>query len=408
MKVDRVSRRTFVSSMAVSLAAARAYSRVPGANERLRIGVIGCGGMATHHMQQLVKMRESDNIDILAVSDVYEKRLAEAARLTGGKPLKDYRHLLDDKDIDYVLVATPEHWHFQMAFDAADAGKAIYCEKPVTHTSEQARKLVAKVRQTGVKLQVGVQGMSDDSYETAYKYVKEGVLGKVVMAQIDYSRNHREDFWDYSIDADAQPGVNLDWKAWLGPAPKRSWDPKRYFRWRLFWDYSGGIATDLFVHRVTRIIKALGLTFPERAVATGGKWEFTQSAAEVPDTFNIMLDYPGGPTVMLVSSMANDTPVEHVLRGHKATLEFTRTGFTIRPQGLFAKDLKEIAYQKSGAEDVVLHHRNLMNAVRRNEPLKCDVDLGYRAVVACEMGVAAFRRQKYMRWDRAKEQIVPA
>jgi predicted dehydrogenase len=253
-----------------------------------------------------------------------------------------------------------------------------------------------------------VQAMSDDSYEAANKYVKDGVLGKVVLAQIDYSRNHLDDFWAYPIDADAKPGVNLDWKAWLGPAPKRPWSPERYFRWRQFWDYSGGIATDLFIHRVTRIIKSVGLTFPERGVGSGGKWEFTNSLAEVPDTFNVMLDYPGGPTVLLVSSMANDTPVDHVLRGHKATLEFRDGGFVIRPQELFAKNAKEITYKKTGAEDVMHHHRNLMAAVRRNEPLKCDCMMGYYGVVACEMGVQSFRRRRYMRWDAKKEQLVNA
>lgn len=408
MDGTQLSRRTFLSAAAATLATARSYSQISGAGERLRIGVIGCGGMATHHMNTLVKMREKDNFDILAVCDIYDKRLAAAAKLTGGKPVKDYRRLLDDKDIDYVLIATPEHWHYQMASDAVDARKAVYVEKPMTHKSEQAKKLAAKVKQAGTKLQVGVQGMSDDSYETAYKYVKQGVLGKVVVAQIDYSRNHIDDFWAYEIDADAKPGENLDWKAWLGPAPKRPWDPLRYFRWRQFWDYSGGIASDLFVHRATRIIKALNLNFPDRGTASGGTWEFTKSPAEVPDTFNVMLDYPGGPTMLLVSSMANDTPVEHVLRGHKATLEFNRSGFVIRPQGLFGKDAKEIVYNKNGAEEVGLHHRNLMAAVRRNEPLKCDAMLGYYGVVACEMGVESFRRQKYMRWDRSKERIVTA
>lgn len=393
---------------AAALVTARSYSQVLGAGERIHIGVIGCGGMATGHMRTLLKMRESENVDILGVCDVYDKRNEEAVKLTGGTPYKDYRRLLENKDIDYVLIATPEHWHYQMTVDAADAGKHIYCEKPMTHTVEQAKKVVAKIGKTGVKMQVGVQGMSDDSYETAYNYVQQGVLGDVVIAQIDYSRNYKDEFWAYPIDADARPGVNLNWQAWLGPAPERPWDPHRYFRWRHYWDYSGGIASDLFIHRVTRIIKALGLTFPERGVATGGKWHFRNSPAEVPDTFNIMLDYPGGPTVLLVSSMANDTPVDHVLRGHKATLEFTRTGFTIRPQRLYAKEMKEITHQKTGGENIELHHRNLIRAIRVNEPLKCDCTLGYYGVVACELGVQSFRRRKYMAWERNKERIVKA
>jgi predicted dehydrogenase len=250
--------------------------------------------------------------------------------------------------------------------------------------------------------------MSDDSYEEAAKLVKDGVLGKVVQAQIDYSRNHKDDFWAYPMDEDAKPGVNLDWKAWLGPAPSRPYDPERYFRWRRYWDYSGGIATDLFVHRVTRIIKALDLEFPERGVGTGGKWQFRESVAEIPDTFNIMLDYPGGPTVVLISTMANDTPIDHVLRGHKATLEFTRTGFTVTPQRLYKDEVQPRTFEKTGAESTELHHRNLLNAIRKSEPLKCDAMLGYYGVVACEMGVQSFRKQQYMRWDAAKQRIVKA
>jgi len=159
---------------------------------------------------------------------------------------------------------------------------------------------------------------------------------------------------------------------------------------------------------VTRIIKALGLTFPERAAATGGKYEFRASAAEIPDTFNIALDYPGGPSVILISSMANDTPVDHVIRGHKATLEFTRTGFTITPQKAFAKDMQPITHQKTGAESLTLHHRNLQAAIRSNEPLKCDCMLGYYGVVACEMGVQSYRKRKLMAWDKSKERIVRA
>lgn len=400
-------RRAFLGGSIASLTAS-VWARALGANNRLRLGVIGCGGMATGHMQALAKMKQSDNVDIVAVCDVYRKRLDAAASSTGGKPFTDYRALLDDKDIDYVLVATPEHWHARMTLDAADAGKHIYCEKPMTYSIDEAKKVVAKVRQTGVKMQVGVQGMSDDSYETAHRYIKEGALGKVVMAQIDYSRNYKRDFWVGDMDEDVKPGVNLDWKAWLGPAPNRPFDPDRFFHWRRYWDYSGGIATDLFVHRITRLIKSIGLTFPERVVAAGGKWEFTQSPAEIPDTFSMTCDYPGGPTVMVVSSMANDTPISHVIRGHFATLEFSRDGFVIKPQGRFAEGRKEIVHRKTGAEDITLHHRNLHDAIRSGAELKCDAMLGYYGVVAVRLAVDSYRKRKYMAWDGRREKGVEA
>jgi predicted dehydrogenase len=406
--MNSLSRRHFFVSASTLAVTAHAYSQIRGANERLRIGVIGCGGQAMGHMRSLVRMREAENVDVTAVCDIYDKRADQAAQLTGGKIYKDYRRILENKEIDYVLIATPEHWHYQMTVDAAAAGKHIYCEKPMTYSIEQARKVVNKVQAAGVKMQVGVQGMSDDSYETAHNYIKDGTLGKVVLAQIDYSRNHRNDFWLQDVDPDARPGENLDWNAFLGPAPKRPFDAERFFSWRRYWDYSGGVATDLFVHRITRIIRSCGLTFPERVVATGGKFQFGDSKAEIPDTFNMLLDYPEGLTVQLVSSMANDAPVDHMLRGHKATLYFTRTGFTIKPQRLYENDVKEITHTKTGGEDLTLHHKNLQAAIRHNEALKCDPLLGYYGVVAARMGVESYRKRRYLAWDKTRQRTMSA
>jgi predicted dehydrogenase len=412
-------RREFLKSVAGTAVAtsftARSYAAIQGANERLRLGVIGCGGMAGNHIGALLTMKESDNVEIGAVCDIWQKRLDAATQKTGATPYREYRQLLGQKGLDYVLIATPEHWHHRMTLDALDAGRHVYVEKPMTHTIRQAQEVVRKTRGSKLKLQVGVQGMSDESYEVATRYVKDGTLGRIVMAQIDYSRNYNGDFWTGQVDPDAKPGVNLDWKAFLGPAPERPWDPRRYFEWRRYWDYSGGIATDLFIHRVTRIIRAVDLKFPERVVATGGKWNFVDSVAEIPDTFNMMLDYPGGPTVVLVSSMANSTPIDHVIRGHKATLQFTREGFTIVPQDLYAKQgaaggevVQPVTYRKTGAEDVRLHHRNLHAAIRTGAELKCDAMLGYYGVVATMMGVESFRKQQYLRWNATKERVEKA
>jgi predicted dehydrogenase len=410
---NKISRRAFVSVSAASIVAtAASANRVLGANNRLRVGIIGCGGLAQGaHIPSLMRMKEADNVEIVAVCDVYQKRLDQAAATTGAAAVKDYRAMLDNKDVDYVTIVTPEHWHARMTLDAADAGKHIYCEKPMTWSIEQAKQVVKKIQQTSVKMQVGVQGMCDDSYETAQKYVKEGKLGRVVQAQIDYSRNYKRDFWvSDEPDKDVRPGENLDWNAFLGPAPKRPFDLDRFLHWRRYWDYSGGIATDLFVHRITRVIRALDLKFPNRVVAVGGKWEFRDSPAEIPDTFNMMLDYPDGLSVVVLSSMANDAPIPHVLRGHEATLEFTREGFVIRPQGRFNKegDKPEIVHKKSGGEDITLHHRNLQNAIRGGEALKCDVMTGYYGVVAVRLAVESYRKSKYMKWDARREKGIEA
>ena len=200
-----ISRRKFVIGLAGTTAgiatfgstlgmSAQSYSRIIGANERIKVGVIGCGGMANSHMEALLNMKQSDNVEISAVCDVYTNRLDRAKELTNARAFKNYQELLGNKDIDYVLIATPEHWHYQMTLDAI----------------EQAKDIVEKVTMAKLKLQVGVQGMSDDSYETAHKMIQDGALGKVVMAHIDYSRNYPDDFWAKESDPDIKPGVNLD------------------------------------------------------------------------------------------------------------------------------------------------------------------------------------------------------
>jgi predicted dehydrogenase len=281
----------------------------------------------------------------------------------------------------------------------------------MTWSIDEAKRVVAKIKQTGVKMQVGVQGMSDDSYDTAQRMIKDGKIGRPIQAQIDYSRNHKRDFWvSEELDKDVRPGENLDWNAFLGSAPKRPFDLDRFLHWRRYWDYSGGIATDLFVHRITRLIRALDLKFPNRVTASGGKWEFRDSAAEIPDTFNMLVDYPEGLTVVVLSSMANDTPIPHVIRGHEATLEFTRDGFVIHPQGRFNKEgnREQIVHKKSGGEDILLHHRNLQDAIRNGAAIKTDVMTGYYGVVAVRMAVDSYRKSRYMKWDPRRERAVEA
>lgn len=385
---------------------AKSAARVIGANDRLHVGVIGAGGNANGHMRALKRLAEDDNVTIDAVCDLYDKRREAAAAFTGGKPYKDYRQLLANPELDYVTISVPEHWHAQIALDAADQGLHIYCEKPLTYSIEEGLKVVSKIKQTGVVLQCGIQGMSDDSYEAAARYIQDGKIGQVVMAQIDYSRNHREDMWAREPDPDCQPGLNLDWKTFLGKTRKRPWNPDRFFAWRRYWDYSGGIATDLFVHRLARIVKACGLTTPSRVVATGGQYVFNKTGAEVPDTFNAMIEYPEGINVLLVSTMANQAKIRHMIRGRKGTIEFTREGFVVEPEALYKNDVEPYTYNKTGGEDMALHHHNLHNAIRKGEELKCDVELGFNVSMACQMAVESFRKKKSLGWDRRRQRVV--
>ena len=402
-----VTRRSFISGGVAAVAAA-GPRRAFGANNRIRVGVIGSGANAEEHLKALIGLADKDNVEIAAVCDVYQPRLDRAAAIALARPYKDYRALLEHRELDYVVISSPNHWHAQMALDAMDAGLHVYCEKPLAHTISECLAVRRKVKESKKLLQCGVQGMSDDSYEAAARYISEGAIGKPVLAQVDYSRHYVDDLWLEPHEADADPNSNLDWDAFLGPAPKRPWEPDRFFSWRRYWDYSGGIPTDLLIHRLTRVIKACGLTVPSKAVATGGKYIFKDSAAEIPDTFNSMLEYPEGMTVLLTSTMANSSEVRHRIRGHHATLEFTRDGFEIIPEVAFGDKASSTSYRRSGGESIALHHHNLHEAIRDGAPLNCDVELGFNGSLACLMAVESFRTRKYLAWDAVAETVVEA
>ena len=335
---SRVSRRGFIraAGAAGTLAmTAKSYGQTEGANNRLRMGFIGCGGIAGHHLDKLLKIKDDENLDLVAVCDVYAKRAADfqgKIKEAGGAPdlYTDYRAVLDRKDIDYVLIATPEHSHAYLTLDALAAGKHVYVEKPMTHDIKESQAVVAKVKETGLKLQVGVQGTADDSYSSAFEAIKAGKLGSLVSAQIDYVRNYEgAGPWRKGGDASAPKPDDLDWDAWQKPAPEHPWAAQRYYEWRCYSDYSGGVATDLFIHRLTRLIKACGLEFPERVVGMGGIYTW-DDGRDLPDSLELLAEYPAkegitnGMTVHVLGTMANDDGNAHCIRGTDATLTFTK------------------------------------------------------------------------------------
>ncbi len=404
------SRRTFLKTAGLAAAgvpfvSARSYGRIQGANERFNVGVIGCGGMAESHLNALLSMPEA--VEVLAVSDVYETRARHFQDVIwggGGRVDRadDYRSMLDRNDLDYVLIATPEHWHARQALDALDAGLHVYCEKPMTHTVAEAFDVLEKVHATGRQLQVGVQGMSDDSYASANEAITAGKIGPVIEAQIEYVRNYDEmGPWRTGVDPELPKPSDLDWQSWLGPAPDRPWDPRRYFEWRIFRDYSGGIATDLFVHRLTRILKACDLGIPDRVVGMGGIYLF-DDGRELPDNMEMLLEYPAvegitpGMTVHVLGTMGNGRGIEHVIRGHGKSLLFTNEGWEIIDE---ATDEVLERHVKTGSESVVPHHQNLQAAIRGEEPLRCDAELGLNGVVAVAGAVESWFEKKMLNWD---------
>jgi predicted dehydrogenase len=409
--IDPLSRRTFISTASAAAGVtwtAASYARVIGANDRIGVGVIGAGVIGTAHLNVLRGLKDTNNLHPAAVVDCWKTRAEKGREIVGAEhALADYRKLLDMKEVDYVTVAVPEHWHARMTIDAMDAGKAVYCEKPLTHTIPQAQAVLKKQKETGRPLQVGVQGMSDDSYSSARDAIRGGVIGNVVQAQIDYVRRYgKEGPWrePQDVQRHAAKPADLDWKAWLGDAPQIDWNPHHYFEWRCYSAYSGGIATDLFIHRITRIMKACDLLYPRRVVGMGGIWQWPDGR-DLPDNFEMICEYPRGMTVYVLGTMSNRTGIEHQIRGYRGTLTFTPTGWIARDTDA-RKVLAE--HKKSGGEDQHLHHTNLHHHLRNGEPLNCPPELGLAGVVAVNMANESWRTGHMMGWDKEKERMAPA
>ncbi len=415
-----VTRRGFLSAGTIAAGAmamsARSHARTIGANDRLGAAIVGCGGMGGSHLDTLIAIAAEDNIDVRMTCDVNPERanaFRDRVNDSGGKAVAvtDYDNVLGSPDIDYILVAVPEHGHHYLTMEALGAGKHVYCEKPMCYDVREAKEVVERAAQTGLKLQVGVQGMADDSYSSALDAIRAGKIGKVVAAEIEYVRNHPAGSGPWRrtsvSDATAMP-EGLDWARWLYPREPRPWDPHHYFEWRCYRAYSGGIATDLFVHRITRIIRACGLTFPARVAGLGGIYTWNDGR-DLPDSMEMLLEYPAvegvtdGMTVRLLGTMANKRPSPHCIRGKSGTLVFTSTGWDI----ISEDDGKTSeSHVKTGGEDLRPHHMNHHAAIRTGEALFCPPELGLYGVVAARMGNLSWFQQKMVAWDADNEYVV--
>ena len=310
---------------AAAAAAAASYSRILGANDSIGIGVIGLGNISRGHLREYSQREDSR---VTAVCDIYAPRLDAGVSETGARGYKRYLDLLADKDVDAVIICTPDHWHAPMAIDAMRAGKDVDVEKPMSLTIAEARDMLLVSKQTQRILAVDSEHMAHGIWEPARRAVAAGLLGKVLWSQTSRSRNTRNPPFNYVIDESASPD-NLDWEAFLGSAPKRPFSKERFFRWRRYRDYSGGIATDLYYHHVTPLIQVLGREFPVRAVSAGGNYVTPETVMEVPDTFVIALDFPSKHTLVCSGSLQNSVELPIVVRGNEANIHFD--GNHLRP-----------------------------------------------------------------------------
>ena len=397
-----------------------ARGRTVGANDRINLGLIGAGSRGTWIAKKFARIGQQENpAQFVAVCDVYQKRVNENKQLYNCDGYLDWRQVIDRTDIDAVIVATPDHWHATIALAAMQKGKDVYLEKPMCHTIGEARSLVETVRSTGRVLQVGSQTTSAPQWWKAKQVIAEGAIGQMVMSQGSYHRNSKEGEWNWPIDAEAGPdgrGENyIDWKTWLGPATARPWDPDRYFRFRKYWDYSGGIATDLFFH----VAAPLNVCWPEAQfpakVMAGGNISVFKDSREVPDTFHLVAEYAAGHTVVLSSSMANSRHIPGLIRGHLGTIIMVDHGMfeartdhiTLLPERRVIDDAYKAKFgddvetkipveQKS---DIVAHITNFHDCMRTREKPTLDVETGFRAQVTISMAVQAYREGRVLYWD---------
>lgn len=417
---SRMDRRAFLrNATAAAVAtgiAARAGTRAFGANERLGVGVIGVGGRGTAHLQTMKHIQDHDEtVQIVAVCDVYRPRLNKAAEAFHAKAYMDHRELLADPNVDIVCIATPDHHHGYQAIDAVRAGKHVYCEKPVTHWRqfELTKQLAQEVKQSGKAFQCGTQGMSDSAWRQMGQLVRDGLIGQPIHAEAGFFRVGDWGERGMSIDdPNAKPGPDLNWEAFLGDSPKREFDVSRFFRWRMYEDYAGGPCTDLFPHILTPVVHIIGAKLPSVAVATGGKFRYEER--EVPDTFNMLVDYPEKFTIAILGTQGNDYQgTGHrgsgqripIVRGWDGSLTVQEEEIVFIPaQG---SDKKEQRFPIEKGENLLHHFQNWVECCRSgSQDTWSPVEMAYHVQTALIMSFLSLRESKVAKFDPATATIV--
>src|SRR5581483_5968688 len=344
MTAMQSSRRSFL--MAAGLTASAA-TRVLGSNDSIHVGAIGCGG----RMRSLLDSADrAGGYDLIAACDVYAPHRDAVRERTNGMALThlDYHELLDQKNVDAVIIAAPDHWHVRMACDALAAGKDVYLEKPVTHTIAEGVTLAQAVHQSNRVLQCGMQQRSWIHFQSAVELIQGGNIGRITQVRTYWYQNYQNEHPHQPIQTDL-----LDWKQWLGSAPDQPFSEEKYRFWRWFWDFGGGAMTDLFTHWVDVVHWALKSDAPQLAQTLGDRYVFDQW--QCPDTVQSALRYPGfevGYEGTMVSSV-DDGGLE--FRGTDATLKINRGGF-----GIYREDAMKqnpILTERSAFDGTISHMR---------------------------------------------------
>jgi predicted dehydrogenase len=419
-----VTRRDFARS--AGLATALSYSRIFGANDRLRMGYIGVGNRGDQVHDAFLEHGDQQTVAVCDLRDDYMDFAIRKSRATPRK-YTNYKKLLEDKDVDAVVIATPDHWHALMFVDACHAGKDVYVEKPLSLTVSEGRRMVEVARQTNRVTQVGIHRRSAAFCREAAEFVRSGGIGHVSVARAYHIMNS----WPNGIGnpPDAAPPDAAMWDEWLGPAPKVPYNQNRFFYdFRWFYDYSGGQLTNFGVHYMDQMRWCLGKEAPKSVVAMGGKF-VVKDNREIPDTLEVIWDFDGT-LVMFAQYNANSAPgnlqgSEMELRGTKGTMYIHNNRWEVVPEKVtdkisYARTPLDRESEKSynpsrkpamdpkkmgGSQDTAFHARNFIDSVKSRAKCNCDIEIGHRSTSATLIANIAHRTKSYLEWDARTERF---
>jgi predicted dehydrogenase len=420
---DMVNRRDFlkragVTTVSAGMSISAASADILGANDRVRVGVVGTGRQGIGDLEDF---KRQPDVEIAAVCDVYEPNLQKGLAAADGKAqtYKNFRQVLDRKDLDVIVVGTPDHWHAAMAVEACKAGKDVYVEKPICHTLDEGKVMLEAARKYKRVVQVGTQQRSAVHFQEAVKLVQQGYLGKVSFARTwNYSNEYPQGIGN---PPDSDPPSDLDWDAWLGPAPKVPFNPNRFGvgdRWstfRYFWDYAGGLMTDWGIHLMDIVQWAMQVHNPDVIAALGGRF-YIQDNAEAPDTLQVTFQYPH-----FVATYENRWNNANSMYGHGYGIEFhgtdatmfvDRAGFEVFPEtrqggrdGKRQVDRAPSMKMESANNDHYDHIRNFLDCVKTRQRPISDIEIGYHSTSTCLLGNVAYRSGQRIVWDAEKQEL---
>lgn len=424
----KLSRRKFLANsgtlvagatiLPVEILAARQGRRSP--NDKIHVGLIGCKGMGWSNLQQHLKIPQVECIGLADVDQsVLDERAANVAEVQQRKPqlFKDYRKLLEMKELDYVIIATPDHWHCLPFCDALSAGLHVYQEKPLANSMEECNLMLRAARRYGKIVQIGQWQRSGKHYEQAIEYLHSGKLGNIRLVKC----------WAYqgwmkpvNIVPDSPVPQGVDYDMWLGPAPRRPFNQNRFhFNFRWFWDYAGGLMTDWGVHEIDIALYAMGATAPKSVMASGGKLAYPDDASETPDTLQAVFEYDNFNMLWEHATgidLGNYGKTEGIaFIGNNGTLVLNREGWEVTPEtkrddaGVLLYKVEDLPDQRkpSSVNYLYDHVRNFVDAMQRNDAsiLKCGIETGAVAAINAHMGNVAFKTGRKVYWDAAAGQF---